>query len=34
MNKIYIDIKNQRKYREKQSMIVINRINIMLENEL
>ena len=27
MNKIYIDIKNQRKYREKQSMIVINRIN-------
>ena len=28
MNKIYIDIKKQRKYREKQSMIVINRINI------
>ncbi len=34
MNKIYIDIKKQRKYREKQSMIVINRINIYLENEL
>jgi hypothetical protein len=34
MNKIYIDIKKQRKYREKYSMIVINRINIYLENEL
>jgi hypothetical protein len=34
MNKIYIDIKNQRKYREKQSMIVINRVNYSLENEL
>jgi hypothetical protein len=34
MNKIYIDIKKQRKYREKHSMIVINRINIYLENEL
>ena len=34
MNKIYIDIKNQRKYREKQSMIVINRVNNSLENEL
>jgi len=34
MNKIYIDIKKQRKYRERQRMIVINRINIYLENEL
>ena len=34
MNKIYIDIKKQRKYRERQSMIVINRINIDLENNL
>ena len=34
MNKIYIDIKKQRKYKEKQDMIVINRINIYLENEL
>ena len=34
MNKIYIDIKKQRKYREKQSMIVINRNNNSLENEL
>ena len=34
MNKIYIDIIKQRKYREKQSMIVINKINNYLENEL
>jgi len=34
MNKIYIDIKNQRKYREKHYMIVINGINNSLENEL
>jgi hypothetical protein len=34
MNKIYIDIKKQRKYREKQGMIGIKRINIYLEKEL
>ena len=33
MNKIYIDIEKKKENREKQSMIMINRINIVLENE-
>ena len=33
MNKIYIDIEKKKENREKQSMIIINRINIVLENE-
>jgi hypothetical protein len=33
MNKIYMDIEKKKENREKQSMIIINRINIVLENE-
>jgi hypothetical protein len=33
MNKIYIDIEKKKEIREKQSMIIINRINIVSENE-
>ena len=33
MNKIYIDIEKKKENREKQIMIMINRINIVLENE-